>query len=133
MLANPTAQFLRQMRPVAITPTTSLQAQGGITTTPFAPNSTSTSISAVPILNNSTIRVRLPDTPTLPPNVLQQATQIVQQQTATCPISSNTNISTLVKPTNPLVSTNLQSQQVQHPRTVTIQGNQVIINQQVGQ
>ena len=146
-MANPAAgQFLRQIRPVAITSATSLQSQGVVNTTtptivqatiPHAPNVPSTSISAVqPILNNSTIRVRLPDTPTLPTVLQPNTTQIVQQQGRHLgPISSsNTNISAVVKPTNAFISAPppLQTQQVQHPpRMVTIQGNQVIINQQV--
>ena len=139
-MAHPTGQLLRQIRPVAIPTSIHLQSPGVITTTPNISHTgiqhaqAPSSISTVPLLNNSSIRVRLPDTPT-PPNILQHTTPIIQQHGRGGSIASNIPVSatTLMKPASTLVSASGQVQTSQQPTMVTIQGHQVIINPQVGQ
>ena len=126
------------MRHLAIPPTIQVQSPGVISTMPNIVHSaiqsvsTSSSISPAPVFNNTSIRVRLPDTPT-PPNLLQQAVPIIQKHGRGDSITTNIPISpTLVTPTSTPVSVSGQLQSSQQPTMVTIQGQQVIISPQVG-
>ena len=132
VLAQPAGQILRQIQPVTIPPT--VGGHGVITATPtvihkaLQPSTTGAAVqpslpTVQPFFNNSsTIRVRLPNTPT-PPNLLQHPTaQIIQHQRS--PILPNTPVSaTIIRPTSTLI-TRPEQVQIQPPAAVGIQNNQ---------
>ena len=66
ILAHPTGQLLRQIRPIAQPATIQLQSPNSVNPLPnLRPN-----VSHMPLINSSNIRVRLPDTPT-PQNLVK--------------------------------------------------------------
>ena len=128
ILAHPTGQLLRQIRPIAQPATIQLQSPNSVNPLPnLRPN-----VSHVPLINSSNIRVRLPDTPT-PQNLLQQGTTVIPQFSRGASISA-TMAGTVLKPSAANVSSS--SGQIQqsssYPTMVTIQGHQVILNPQGG-
>merc|ERR1712223_1253109 len=78
ILAHPTGQLLRQVRPVALPTNVSLTGQAiqpsasinpatsVIITTPQSNPQASSTITTMSLVNNPNIRLRLPDTPTTP-------------------------------------------------------------------
>ena len=137
MLAHPTGQVLRSIRPGTIPTSIQIQSPGAINSAPNISNTalhsaqTSTTMSTMPLMNNSNIRVRLPDTPA-PQNLLQQASSIISQQ---CRVSIPSMMPVSgggLRPTSSALPSSGQLQTSQQPRMVTIQGHQVILNPQVG-
>ena len=136
ILAHPTGQLLRQVRPVALPTNVSLTGQAiqpsasinpatsVIITTPQSNPQASSTITTMSLVNNPNIRLRLPDTPT-PPNMLKHVPQVLSQQGKSIVASSIAGSATLIKTNN--VPPN-QVQTSQQPRMVTIQGHSVILN-----
>ena len=119
ILAHPTGQVLRQMRPLA------MPANTVNITSPQSNAQALPSIPTMSLVNNPNIRLRLPDTPN-PPNMLNQTTPILSQQGKSISIASSiAGSATLVKTNNvPPVQVHTSQQ----PRMVTIQGHSVILN-----
>ena len=129
--------MLRPIRPVTIPTSIQIQSPGAINPAPNISNAalhsaqTSTTMSTMPLINNSNIRVRLPDTPT-PPNMLQHASPIISQQGRLSIASSMPISGGGLRPTSSGLPSSGQLQTSQQPKMVTIQGHQVILNPQVG-
>ena len=129
--------MVRQIRPFASPSTIQLQSQGGLNATPTGIQSaqTSATISPMPFITNSGIRVRLPNTPTVPTMIQQQSASIIPQHLRG-PNPAATSVPgppTVVRSTSTPLSGPVQVQTTQQqPTMVTIQGHQVILNPQGG-
>ena len=118
ILAHPSGQVLRQIRPLAIPTNVNIAS----------PQSSTQAVSSIPtmsLVNNPNIRLRLPDTPT-PPNMLNQTTPILSQQGKTITIASSVPASGTMEKSNNVPPVQVQTSQP--PRMVTIQGHSVILN-----